>query len=70
VELGRHLAGLVREVWSYETNRYWFRIMRRTHGVELGMSLHWPTRNWPQWQIGMLILSLHFGPKCHTPLGD
>jgi len=52
----------MKEVWAHETDHYWFRIMRRTHGIELGLSIHWPSKNWAQWQIGALIYSLQFGP--------
>lgn len=40
---------------------WWWRVTRRTHGLVLGASVHWPSRSWKQWQLGLLIFDLHFG---------
>lgn len=40
---------------------YWWRLTRRTHGVTMAASLHWPSRQWNQWQVGVLVLDLSWG---------
>lgn len=51
----------MKEILSGEKNGWWWRVTRRTHGVVLGVSLHWPSKNWNQWQLGILTADLSFG---------
>lgn len=51
----------MREIWSGQTAGWWWRVTRRTHGVQLGVSVHWHSRTWHQWQIGFLIFDVMWG---------
>jgi hypothetical protein len=51
----------MKEIASGQRRGWWWRVTRRTHGVLLGVSVHWPSKNWDQWQVGILVIDLAFG---------
>lgn len=58
----------MREIWSGETAGWWWRVTRRTHGVQLGISVHWPSPTWHQWQVGFLVVDVKWGRR-HAETG-
>jgi hypothetical protein len=53
----------MKEIAAGTIGAWWWRISRRTHGVVLIASIHWPTRTWDQWQISLLTIDLSFGRR-------
>jgi len=49
----------MKELYSQEHAGRWWRISRRTHGIAVG--INWPSPNWPQWQISVLVIDLTWG---------
>lgn len=49
------------EISSGRLRGWWWRVSYRTHGITLGVFMHWPTRGWHQYQIGVLMLDLTWG---------